>query len=186
MCLALCGVAGGVLFVVRPIQYGDDAGADPVRLEIPSEASLGEIAARLHAAGVVQYPFVFKRYAMLAKFDRQVRTGEYEFVAGESYRRILERLRTGDIIQIKVTFPEGLTRREIAEILKTKLSIDRDEFLRVTEDPQRCAATISIRRASGVSVPRYVFLPDQDGAGSSRRCCRLWRTPPRNAPAPSA
>lgn len=160
VCLALCGVAGGVLFVVRPIQYGDDAGADPVRLEIPSGASLGEIAARLHSAGVVQYPFVFKRYAMLAKFDRQVRTGEYEFVAGESYRRILERLRTGDIIQIKVTFPEGLTRREIAEILKTKLGIDRDEFLRVTEDPQLLRRhNIDSPSFEGYLFPDTYFFP---------------------------
>ena len=54
-----------------------------------------EIADRLHRAQVIRHPFVFKRYATLAQFDRQIRAGEYDFVAGESYRRILERLRQG-------------------------------------------------------------------------------------------
>jgi UPF0755 protein len=134
LCLACCGAAGAVLFVVRPVLYGDPAGAEPVRLDIPAGASLAEIAARLQAAGVVRQPFVFKRYATLAHFDRQVRAGEYEFVAGEPYRRILERLRQGDIIQIKVTIPEGLTRREIATVLERRLGIPSAEFLRVTED----------------------------------------------------
>ena len=134
LCLSAGAAASGFLLVVRPILYGDAAGADPVRVEIPAGASLSEIASRLETAGVVQHPFVFKRYAAMAQFDRQVRVGEYEFVAGESYRRILERLRKGDIIQIKVTIPEGLTAREIATLLQSKLGIAADAFLAAAED----------------------------------------------------
>lgn len=134
LCLVAGAAASGFLFVVRPILYGDAAGADPVRVEIPVGASLSEIASRLETAGVVQHPFVFKRYAAMAQFDRQVRVGEYEFVAGESYRRILERLRKGDIVQIRVTIPEGLTAREIATLLQSKLGIAADDFLAAAED----------------------------------------------------
>src|SRR5262249_57704883 len=109
ICVALSAVAGGVLFVVRPILYGDAAGPNPVRVDIPAGASLTEIAAKLEAARVVRFPFIFRRYAVFARFDRQVRPGEYEFVAGESYRRILERLREGDIVQIQIPLPESLT-----------------------------------------------------------------------------
>jgi UPF0755 protein len=134
LCLAACIGAAGFLLVVRPILYGDAAGPDPVRVEIPAGATLTEIAARLADAGVVRHPFVFRRYAAMAQFDRQVRVGEYEFVAGESYRRILERLRKGDIVQIRVTIPEGLTAREIAAHLEAKLGIAGADFLAAAED----------------------------------------------------
>jgi UPF0755 protein len=84
-----------------------------------------------------------------------VRPGEYAFVAGESYRRILERLREGDIIQIKVTIPEGLTRFEVADIVRRKLGIDRQEFLRVTEDAE-------LRRRHNTDSPTFegYLFPD--------------------------
>jgi UPF0755 protein len=155
LCVVLCAAASGVLLVVRPILYGDAAGPDPVRVEIPAGASLADIAGRLSSAGVVSHPFVFRRYAALAQFDRQVRAGEYEFVAGESYRRILERLRQGDILQVKVTVPEGLTCREVADLVHRKLGVDRDEFLRSLEDPE-------LLRRQGIDSPSlegYLF-PD--------------------------
>jgi UPF0755 protein len=153
--LGLCLAAGVVLFVVRPIQYGDPAGVDPVRLDIPAGTSLTEIATRLQQAGVIRHAFVFKHYGALAQFDRQVRPGEYQFVAGESYRRILERLRQGDIIQIKVTIPEGLTRREIAHLIERGLAIPSAEFVRVTEDP-------AILREHAVQSPTFegYLFPD--------------------------
>jgi len=164
-CTVLVLAAGAVLFVVRPIQYGDAAGPDPVRVDIPSGASLSEIAERLATAGVIRHPFVFRHYGAAAQFDRQVRPGEYEFVAGEPYRRILERLREGDIIQIKVTIPEGRTRREIAAILHRRLGIDPAEFLRVTEDPELLREhAIRSPTFEGYLYPETYFFPTRTTA----------------------
>jgi len=163
--LTLVLAAGAVLFVIRPIQYGDPAGADPVRVDIPAGATLAEIANRLHDAAVIRHPFVFKHFGALAQFDRQVRPGEYEFVAGESYRRILERLREGDIIQIRVTVPEGRTRREIAQLLQRKLGIDPDEFMRVTEDPELLRKhAIDSPTFEGYLFPDTYFFPSRTSA----------------------
>lgn len=162
LCLALCLAAAGALFVIRPVLYGDAAGPAPVRVDIPAGASLTDIAARLSEARVVHHPFVFKRYATFAHFDRQVRPGEYEFVSGESYRRILERLREGDIIQIKVTFPEGLTCREVAEIAARKLGIDAEVFLRTTEDRELLRRhNIDSPSFEGYLFPDTYFFPSK-------------------------
>lgn len=134
--LALFAVAAGFLLAVRPIVQGDVAGSAPVRVDIQTGASLGDVALLLHEAGVIRYPFVFKRYGSIAHYDRQIRAGEYEFVAGEPYRRILERLREGDIVQVKVTFPEGLTCAEVANTLQRRLRIPADEFLRLAQDSE--------------------------------------------------
>jgi UPF0755 protein len=161
----LWAVAAALLLVVRPIVYGDPAGADPVRLDVPAGTSLGEIADRLHQARVVRHPFVFKRFATLAQFDRQIRAGEYDFVAGESYRRILERLREGDIVQVKVTFPEGLTCRDIAEVLARKLDIAPAQFLAATEDRQLLRRhNIDSPTLEGYLFPDTYFFPSKTTA----------------------
>lgn len=163
--LVLWALASGFLFVVRPILHGDPAGADPVRIEVPAGTSLAGIADRLRAAGVVRHPTVFRRFATLAHFDRQIRSGEYDFVAGESYRRILERLREGDIVQIKVTLPEGLTCREIAGVLARKLGIKQEEFLLATQDTElRHRHNIESPSLEGYLYPDTYFFPSKTTA----------------------
>lgn len=160
--VALVGSAATFLYAIRPILHGDRAGVDPVRVEIPDGSSLGDIAARLAAARVIEHPIIFRQYGSLAQFDRQVRAGEYEFVAGESYRRILERLRQGDIIQIKVTVPEGLTCKEIASLLRSRLGIDEAEFLRLSADPELLRRhSIDSPSFEGYLFPDTYFFPSR-------------------------
>jgi UPF0755 protein len=122
------------LFVAAPILRGDVAGAPPVRIDVTSGSTLKSVAAELHDKGVIRHQTVFERYAVVAGFDRQIRAGEYEFVAGEPYRDILTRLRRGDILQVRVTVPEGRTNLEISKIYKRRMGIDPDEFLALTFD----------------------------------------------------
>lgn len=160
--LALVGSAATFLYAIRPILHGDRAGADPVRVDIPGGSSLGDIAARLAAARVIEHPMIFRQYGNLAQFDRQVRAGEYEFVAGESYRRILERLRQGDIVQIKVTVPEGLTCKEIASLLHNRLGLDEAEFLRLSADPALLRRhSIDSPSFEGYLFPDTYFFPSR-------------------------
>ncbi len=132
--VALWGIAALVLYAAMPVFQGDPAGADPVRIDVESGTVLRDVAAALHSQGVIRHPWIFERYAVLARFDRQIRSGEYEFVAGESYVRILERLRRGDILQMRVTIPEGLTNREVAELVAHELRFDSDTLLALAYD----------------------------------------------------
>ncbi len=166
--IVLVGSAATFLYAIRPILHGDRAGADPVRVDIPGGSSLGDIAARLAAARVIEHPMIFRQYGTLAQFDRQVRAGEYEFVAGESYRRILERLRQGDIVQIKVTIPEGLTCKEIASLLHDRLGINEAEFLRLSADPELLRRhSIDSPSFEGFLFPDTYFFPSRTTAGQA-------------------
>lgn len=122
------------LFMAAPVLRGDPAGASPVRIDVTSGSTLRSVAGDLHEQGVIRHRTIFERYAVLAGFDRQIRAGEYEFVAGESYRGILTRLRRGDIVQIRVTVPEGRTNLEISRIFERRMDIDPEQFLTLTFD----------------------------------------------------
>jgi UPF0755 protein len=132
--LLLWGAVAVGLFVAAPILRGDPAGAPPVRIDVTSGSTLKTVAAELHDNGVIRHQGIFERFAVLAGFDRQIRAGEYEFVAGESYRDILTRLRRGDILQLRITIPEGRTNLEISKIFKRRMGIDPDTFLALTFD----------------------------------------------------
>ncbi len=134
-CLAAWSAVVVLLYAAVPVLQGDPAGSDPVRIDVPPGSTLQTVAGELHRTGVVRHPTIFKRYAVLAQFDRQIRTGEYEFVAGESYKRILERLRRGDIVQLRVTILEGQTGREVAERLQRTMGFAPDSFVALMFDP---------------------------------------------------
>ncbi len=151
-----------LLYAVVPVLQGDPAGADPVRIDVGEGTALRDVAAALHGVGVVRHPWIFERYAVLARFDRQIRPGEYEFVAGESYRRILERLRRGDIVQLRITVPEGLTNREIATLLQRELEFDPEIFLALTLDAELVRQyAIDSPSLEGYLFPDTYYVPSK-------------------------
>ena len=163
--LALWCVAVVVLYAALPVFQGDPAGSPPARIDVAQGAALHDVAQALRAAGVVRHPLIFERYAVLARFDRQIRAGEYEFVAGESYRRILERLRQGDILQVRVTIPEGTTNREIATLLQRALGIPETEFLALTFDQELIRQyNIDAPALEGYLFPDTYFFPSKSTA----------------------
>ncbi|UCE01287.1 MAG: endolytic transglycosylase MltG [Candidatus Latescibacterota bacterium] len=160
--IALWSAAVLLLYAAVPVLQGDPAGADPIRIGVDPGTSLRRVADSLHTAGVVQHPVIFERYAVLAGFDRQIRAGEYEFVAGESYKRILERLREGDIVQLRITIREGLTNREIALLVKRQLGFEPDSFLALTTDPELLRQyNIDSPSLEGYLFPDTYFFPTE-------------------------
>jgi UPF0755 protein len=92
---------------------------DPeIFVEIESGLSVGAIADRLAAAGVVRDPLTFRIAARLAQADRHLQAGEYRFAEPASARDVATRLARGDVYTRGVTFPEGLTIHEMAPIFE--------------------------------------------------------------------
>lgn len=163
--LLLWGAIAVGLFVAAPILRGDPAGTPPVRIDVTQGSTLTSVAADLHRQGVIRHRSVFERFAVLAGFDRQIRAGEYEFVAGESYRDILTRLRGGDIVQIRVTIPEGRTNLEIARIFQRRMGIDADEFLALTFDDSLITRwSIEAPSLEGYLFPETYYFPSKYSA----------------------
>lgn len=75
------------------------------------------VAETLRRAGVIRYETVFEIAAWLTRGQGNLRAGEYRFLAHGSLRLVLDTLRSGAVVQHKVTIPEGLTATEIAAII---------------------------------------------------------------------
>ena len=89
-----------------------------VTLVLPLGASVGDIARRLVAAGVIDNPLLFSLGARLSGHSRKLQAGEYRIAAGASAEDVMQLLVSGQTVVRRLTIPEGLTAVEIVSLLE--------------------------------------------------------------------
>ena len=87
-------------------------------LVLPPGIGVDEIARRLHAAGVIERPLLFRIGVRVSGRGRHLRAGEYAFAAAISPRAVMELLVAGRTVVRRITVPEGLTSAEIVALLR--------------------------------------------------------------------
>jgi UPF0755 protein len=115
--LLLVAAAGGAWWMKTRLETpyrGFDA--QEVFVDLPSGIGVSAIGERLSDAGVVPDPWTFRLAARLAGVDRKLQAGEYRFAEPATPREVAARLARGDIYTHPITFPEGLTIAEMADI----------------------------------------------------------------------
>ncbi|MBP1636083.1 MAG: putative aminodeoxychorismate lyase [Acidobacteria bacterium] len=82
---------------------------------VPGEGTAA-IGRKLAAAGVVPDQWIFRAALWRTGTARRLKAGEYRFDHPAGPREVVERLARGDVFVRTITFPEGLTIREMARI----------------------------------------------------------------------
>ncbi len=90
--------------------------------------SLNKIAKKLKEYGLIKNECLFIFYSRINKIYPQVKAGEYLFDKNISLVQLSEKLVSGKVYLRKITFPEGLTSREIHELLKNNEFLNKEEF----------------------------------------------------------
>lgn len=90
--------------------------------------SLNKIAKKLKEYGLIKNEYLFIFYSRINKIYPQVKAGEYLFDKNISLVQLSEKLISGKVYLRKITFPEGLTSREIHELLKNNEFLNKEEF----------------------------------------------------------
>ena len=86
-----------------------------VFVDIPPGTPTAEIGRRLAAAGVVRDETTFRLALWRSGRDRGLQAGEYRFALPLSAMAVVDAIADGRVHLLPITFPEGLTRREMAE-----------------------------------------------------------------------
>lgn len=138
---------------------------EEVFVDIPQGSSVSAIADRLAAAGVVSHPLIFRVAARMSGAERSLQAGEYRFTEPATPAQVVQRLARGDVYTRAVTFREGLTIWDMAEVFEAAGLGVAEDFLREARDPARIQSLDpDARSLEGYLFPDTYRLPRSAGA----------------------
>lgn len=106
-------------------------------ITINSGSSLDSISKDFQNHGLVKSSGIFKTFLIAFSGDKAIQAGDYLFDKPLNAWELAQRfaLKQFGVEKIKVTLPEGLTNKQMAEVFKEKLpNFNEDEFLYLTKD----------------------------------------------------
>jgi UPF0755 protein len=160
-------VRGGLAAVLL-LAVGACAGAPgPIeQVTIPPGSSFAVVTDSLAAHHVIEHPRWFKLLARVRGLDRSVRAGVYQLARGSTAWSVMDALKRGDQLMLRITVPEGLTLAEIAPIAKEALGIPVDSFMAAANDAASASAFVEGAMSfEGLLLPETYLVP----AGVSAR-----------------
>ena len=104
-----------------------------VFVDIPSGTPTRDIGRALVAAGVVRDERTFRIALWRSGRDRVLQAGEYRFADAVSALAVVDTLARGQDYLRAITFPEGLTRHEMAEVFGRSGFGAAEDFLAASE-----------------------------------------------------
>ncbi|MBI4888837.1 MAG: endolytic transglycosylase MltG [Acidobacteria bacterium] len=98
-------------------------------VDLPPGTTTAAIGRRLVDAGVVRDMVTFRAALWWTGRSQSLQAGEYLFDRAASAVDVIERLARGDVYTRRITFPEGLTLREMSRIYESRGFGPAGEFL---------------------------------------------------------
>ena len=155
----IAGAGGYWLYrqVIEPYRGYDSA---EVFVDIPSGSGPARIGDKLVDAGVVRDRTIFRVALFISGRARALKAGEYRFTAPMHALDVIDKIARGDVYKRLLTFREGLTIAEMAQVFEEKGFGKATEF-------QKAAANVTLiadldpsaRDLEGYLFPETYSLP---------------------------
>jgi UPF0755 protein len=114
--LMLAGILGSGVAACwqwRQMSSGAADGGSPVIFRVEKGQGLKEIAAGLEREGLVKSDLFFRAYVFFKGLSGSLQAGDYSFTASMSFSDIVEKLRVGDTVKVRVTVFEGFNLKQV-------------------------------------------------------------------------
>ncbi len=119
-------------FILLPQQQNQGS----IELRVERGEPFSSVVKSLKERGVVQNERLFSLWARFLAADKKIHWGLYRFELPLSLQEILDRMRLGRGVFRRVTIPEGLTLKEIADLLEKEGIAKGDQFLKEAADAE--------------------------------------------------
>ena len=150
-------------FLLSPVDHQEQE----FLFNVKSGSTIGNIALDLKDQGLIRSVLVFKLYIKLNHMDN-FKSGTYIIYSSMGIEDIALKIQSGKVVyphQVKVTFPEGLTIIEMAEVLSNHINSSQEEIINAWNDPIFLNDIISSYtyltediQATGISYPLNGYL----------------------------
>ena len=129
-------------------------------VEIPPGAAPSAIGNRLVSAGVVRDERTFRVALFVSGRSRGLRAGEYRFDAPLHALDVIDKIARGDVYRRRLTFREGLTIAEMAQVFEERGFGNAGDFITAASNPAVIAdLDPAARDLEGYLFPETYALP---------------------------
>jgi UPF0755 protein len=144
-----------------------------VSFSIARGVGLKKIATLLEEKELIRDAFTFELYARKHKIADKFQAGDYVIQRNQTYAEVAEMIQTGRSKEIKITFPEGSTIKQMDEILASKNLIEMGDIESCTNT---CAFTkINVPNLEGYLFPS-TYMVSTDNFSTKLFISRLYNT----------
>lgn len=157
--LALSAVLLGGFLVLYIFFAAQPPGTVEVRVE--QGDSFAAVVHKLRERNVISNELLFSLWARITGAEKKIHRGLYRFDLPLPPREVLNRMVTGKGVFQRVTIPEGLTVKEISDLLASLHVVNREKFLLETTDPEFLGQLgVDEKSVEGYLFPStYQFIP---------------------------
>jgi UPF0755 protein len=132
--LAILGAIAARIVIAEVRPYKGYSGNEQF-VEIPPGAGPASIGRRLVEAGVIRDTLGFRYELARSGAGRRLQAGEYRFDRPMTVKEVVAKIARGDVHLLPITFREGLTILEMAQVFESKGFGPAAEFVAAASDP---------------------------------------------------
>ncbi len=131
-------------------------------VEIPEDASTGQVARLLKKADIINHPMLFKLFVGFTTDDVKFIAGKHEPNASLDYRALLRTLtrKSANKETVRVTIPEGYNIKQIVELMVEKGVCEKDALEEILKNHEFEMDTVAnLKKGELTRLEGYLF-PD--------------------------
>jgi UPF0755 protein len=132
--LAILGAIAARIIIAEVRPYKGYSGNEQF-VEIPPGAGPASIGRRLVEAGVIRDTLGFRYELARSGAGRRLQAGEYRFDRPMTVKEVVSKIARGEVHLLPITFREGLTILEMAQVFESKGFGPAAEFVAAASDP---------------------------------------------------
>jgi UPF0755 protein len=130
--LASAWLVGDMLHFIRTPASSEPA---EVVVEVPVGMPVPALSELLHGQGLVRSAGKFRWLVRFKGAARQIKAGEYQLSTGLRPGELLNKIVRGEVRLHQITFPEGYTLKQMAELLEARKLVNAERFIAAATDP---------------------------------------------------
>jgi UPF0755 protein len=130
--LSSAWLVGDMLHFIRTPGNSEPA---EVVIEVPVGMSVSALSELLHGQGLVRSAGKFRWLVRFKGAARQIKAGEYQLSTGVRPGELLNKIIRGEVRLHQITFPEGYTLNQMAELLEASTLVNAERFIAAATDP---------------------------------------------------